>query len=65
MYYWFCLYLPFYSIKEEGIGLGLMVCYKVIETHQGKVFIANEVNKGTIVEVILSFLHFKINTFFY
>ncbi len=44
---------PFYSIKEEGIGLGLMVCYKIIETHQGKVFIESEVNKGTTVEVTL------------
>ncbi|EOP49437.1 hypothetical protein IKQ_05161 [Bacillus cereus VDM053] len=44
---------PFYSIKEEGIGLGLMICYKIIETHQGKVFIESEVNKGTIVKVTL------------
>lgn len=44
---------PFYSIKEEGIGLGLMICYKIIETHQGKVFIESEVNKGTTVEVTL------------
>ncbi|OPA34746.1 PAS domain-containing sensor histidine kinase [Bacillus cereus] len=44
---------PFYSIKEEGIGLGLMICYKIIETHKGKVFIESEVNKGTIVEVTL------------
>ncbi|MGX7632489.1 ATP-binding protein [Bacillus thuringiensis] len=43
----------FYSIKEEGISLGLMVCYKIIEAHQGKVFIESEVNKGTIVEVTL------------
>ncbi|ALZ64677.1 Sporulation kinase E (plasmid) [Bacillus cereus] len=44
---------PFYSIKEEGIGLGLMVCYKIIETHQGKIFIEREVNKGTTVKVTL------------
>jgi two-component system sporulation sensor kinase A len=44
---------PFYSIKEEGIGLGLMVCYKIIETHQGKIFIESEVNKGTTVEITL------------
>ncbi|AEW56177.1 TPA: PAS domain S-box protein [Bacillus cereus] len=44
---------PFYSIKEEGIGLGLMICYKIIETHRGKVVIESEVNKGTIVEVTL------------
>ena len=28
-----------------------MICYKIIETHQGKVFIESEVNKGTTVEV--------------
>ncbi|MBD8844724.1 PAS domain S-box protein [Bacillus megaterium] len=44
---------PFYSIKEQGIGLGLMVCYKIIEAHQGKIVIESEVGKGTIVEVIL------------
>ncbi|SIS02369.1 PAS domain S-box-containing protein [Peribacillus simplex] len=44
---------PFYSIKEKGIGLGLMVCYKIIETHQGKIVIESEVNKGTTVDVIL------------
>ncbi len=44
---------PFYSIKEEGVGLGLMICYKIIEAHQGKIVIESEVNKGTTVEVIL------------
>lgn len=44
---------PFYSIKEDGIGLGLMICYKIIETHHGKIFIESEVNKGTTVEITL------------
>ena len=55
---------PFIVLKK-GIGLGLMICYKIIETHQGKVFIESEVNKGTTVEVTLLFVHFKINMFFY
>ena len=41
-----------------------MICYKIIETHQGNVFIESEVNKGTTVEVTLLFVHFKINIFF-
>ncbi|SDE17975.1 two-component system, sporulation sensor kinase A [Bacillus wiedmannii] len=44
---------PFYSIKESGIGLGLMICYKIIEKHQGKILIESEVGKGTTVNINL------------
>ncbi|RBW68302.1 PAS domain S-box protein [Bacillus taeanensis] len=44
---------PFYSIKEEGIGLGLTICYKIVETLQGKIVIESEVDKGTTVDVVL------------
>lgn len=44
---------PFYSLKEKGTGLGLMMCYKIIEEHQGKILIKSEINKGTTVDVIL------------
>ncbi|HDX9577542.1 TPA: PAS domain S-box protein [Bacillus pseudomycoides] len=44
---------PFYSIKEDGIGLGLMICYKIIEMHQGNIRIESEVNKGTTIDVTL------------
>ncbi|WP_342046171.1 PAS domain S-box protein [Bacillus sp. OTU530] len=44
---------PFYSIKEGGIGLGLLICYKIVETHHGKIIIESEVDKGTTVDVTL------------
>ena len=44
---------PFYSIKEDWIGLGLMICYKIIEMHHGKIWIESEVNKGTMIDVTL------------
>lgn len=44
---------PFYSLKENGIGLGLMICYKIIEKHQGKIFIESEIDKGTTVNINL------------
>ncbi|MFN6593024.1 PAS domain S-box protein [Bacillus sp. TD10] len=44
---------PFYSLKENGIGLGLMICYKIIEKHQGEIFIESKVGKGTTVNINL------------
>ncbi|MFC0473553.1 ATP-binding protein [Halalkalibacter kiskunsagensis] len=44
---------PFYSTKEKGTGLGLMVCYKIIEHHNGVLNIYSEEGKGTKVEVII------------
>jgi PAS domain S-box-containing protein len=44
---------PFYTTKEKGTGLGLMTCYKIIESHSGQLRIDSEVNEGTTIEVIL------------
>lgn len=44
---------PFYSLKEKGTGLGLMMCYKIIEEHHGKLQVSSELNKGTTVEMRL------------
>ncbi|MDV2884092.1 PAS domain S-box protein [Alkalihalophilus pseudofirmus] len=44
---------PFYSTKEKGTGLGLMVCYKIIEHHQGILTIHSEEGAGTRIDVIL------------
>jgi two-component system sporulation sensor kinase A len=44
---------PFYSHKEKGTGLGLMVSFRIIENHKGKISIASEPGKGTTVDIIL------------
>jgi PAS domain S-box-containing protein len=44
---------PFFTTKEQGTGLGLMVCFKIIETHKGCIHISSEKNKGTTVDIIL------------
>ncbi|MGM0876717.1 MAG: ATP-binding protein [Bacillota bacterium] len=44
---------PFYSNKEKGIGLGLMVNYRIIHNHNGTITVSSERDKGTTVEVRL------------
>jgi two-component system, sporulation sensor kinase C len=44
---------PFYTSKEKGTGLGLTICYKIIETHRGKIHVTSELGFGTTFEVIL------------
>jgi two-component system, sporulation sensor kinase A len=47
---------PFYSLKEKGTGLGLMICNKIIKQHHGDIIYKSEVNKGTLVEITLPLL---------
>ncbi|WP_081773159.1 PAS domain S-box protein [Bacillus sp. EB01] len=44
---------PFYTTKKNGNGLGLMVSFKIIESHNGKVFVESEQNKGTTFNIVL------------
>ncbi|WP_075981720.1 PAS domain S-box protein [Bacillus massilinigeriensis] len=44
---------PFYTTKEKGTGLGLMVCYSIIESHQGILSIDSQEGKGTVVQIKL------------
>lgn len=44
---------PFYSNKEKGCGLGLMISCKIIQNHEGKVEFKSQLDKGTKVKVLL------------
>lgn len=44
---------PFYTTKEQGRGLGLMICYKMIYTLQGELQVQSEHGKGTTVQLKL------------
>jgi PAS domain S-box-containing protein len=44
---------PFYTTKEKGTGLGLMVSYKIIKDHNGLIQVISDVNKGTTFQILL------------
>nr|WP_279326545.1 ATP-binding protein [Bacillus kexueae] len=38
---------PYFSTKEKGTGLGMMVTYRIIQTMQGQIIVTSEKQKGT------------------
>ena len=44
---------PFFTTKKGGTGLGLPICRKIIEDHEGSINIASSEGKGTTVTLLL------------
>ena len=47
------LFLPFFTTKDTGTGLGLPLCYSIIESHAGVIEVESELDKGAIFTVKL------------
>ncbi|MEK3855369.1 PAS domain S-box protein [Cytobacillus sp. FSL H8-0458] len=47
---------PFYTTKERGTGLGLMVTYKIIEEHNGTIEVESKLGEGTVFHIYLPIL---------
>lgn len=48
---------PFYTTKEKGTGLGLMVSYKIVANHHGRINVESELGKGTSFQIMLPLAH--------
>ncbi|MFS0558396.1 PAS domain S-box protein [Brevibacillus sp. 179-C9.3 HS] len=44
---------PFFTTKEKGTGLGLMISSKIMKDHNGSLEIKSRENEGTVVEITL------------
>jgi signal transduction histidine kinase len=47
------LFTPFYTSKQTGTGLGLPICKKIVEAHDGSIEVSSEPGRGT--EFLLTF----------
>lgn len=47
------LFEPFFTLKKNGMGLGLAASYSIIQSHKGRIQVDSKVNEGT--NFIISF----------
>lgn len=47
------VFTPFVTNKETGVGLGLSICYRIIEAHGGTISLNTALNKGTTFRIEL------------
>ncbi|QOY37116.1 ATP-binding protein [Anaerobacillus isosaccharinicus] len=51
------LFSPFFSTKENGVGLGLSVCERIVKNHQGKIFVESQLGEGSTFTVYLPLIN--------
>jgi len=44
---------PFMTTRKEGTGLGLTICRKIIEDHEGEISIESKLGSGTVCNIVL------------
>ena len=50
---------PYFSTKEKGTGLGLMVSYRIIEAMRGLITVESRMGKGTSFQILFPVDHLK------
>lgn len=58
------IWKPFFTTKEDGTGLGLLITERIIKQHHGSIKITSELGKGTSVDISLPIHKNQDITFF-
>ncbi len=47
------IFLPFFTTKDEGVGLGLALVHKIIISHGGSIVVESKEGEGTLFRILL------------
>jgi signal transduction histidine kinase len=47
------IFEPFFTTKQHGMGMGLAICRSIVDSHGGKLWVANQETHGAIVAFTL------------
>lgn len=47
------VFAPFFSTKTDGLGMGLAICRRIIESHRGRIEASNHANGGALFRFTL------------
>jgi signal transduction histidine kinase len=46
-----CLFTPFCTTKNDGLGMGLYACKKIVELHEGSIRVSSQMGRGTTFRI--------------
>ena len=47
------IFTPFFTTKSKGMGFGLPICKKFVESHNGDITVSSDIEKGTTFRIRL------------